>query len=71
MTNGEGSGFGFIKELRKLKLKTIPKIIVTTNICTDSVYDYLHANKVDFIFIKTRQLFRRKCHKYTIIAKRI
>lgn len=52
LTNGEGSGFGFIKELRKLKLKTIPKIIVTTNICTDSVYDYLHANKVDFIFYK-------------------
>lgn len=56
-TNGEGSGFGFIKELRKLKLKTIPKIIVTTNICTDSVYDYLHANKVDFIFYKKQDSY--------------
>lgn len=57
LTNGEGSGFGFIKELRKLKLKTIPKIIVTTNICTDSVYDYLHANKVDFIFYKKQDSY--------------
>ena len=50
LTNGKGSGFGFLKELRKIKLKILPKIIVTTNICTDSVYDYLHDNKVDFIF---------------------
>lgn len=57
LTNGEGSGFGFIKELRKLKLKTITKIIVTTNICTDSVYDYLHANKVDFIFYKKQDSY--------------
>ncbi len=55
LTNGKGSGFGFLKELRNLKLKTIPKIIVTTNICTDSVYDYLHANKVDFIFYKKQE----------------
>ena len=39
LTNGKGSGFGFLKELRKIKLKILPKIIVTTNICTDSVYD--------------------------------
>ena len=55
LTNGKGSGFGFLKELRKIKLKILPKIIVTTNICTDSVYDYLHDNKVDFIFYKKQE----------------
>ena len=49
---GNGSGFEFLKELRKLNLQMNPKIVVTTNVYSDSVYDYLHANKVDFIFYK-------------------
>lgn len=60
LTNGKGSGFGFLKELQKLKLKVMPKIIVNTNICTDSVYDYLHVNKVDFIFIKNKTAIQKK-----------
>lgn len=49
---GNGSGFEFLKELKKLKLPVNPKIVVTTNVYSDSVYDYLHSNKVDFIFYK-------------------
>ena len=49
---GNGSGFEFLKELKTLKLPVNPKIVVTTNVYSDSVYDYLHSNKVDFIFYK-------------------
>ena len=52
LNNGTGSGFEFIQELRKMKLSVIPKVVVTTNVCSDSVYEYLHKNKVDFIFYK-------------------
>lgn len=52
LNKGEGSGFEFIRELRKMKLMTNPKVVVTTNVCSDSVYDYLHENHVDFIFYK-------------------
>lgn len=49
---GNGSGFEFLKEIKKLNLQVTPKIVVTTNVYSDSVYDYLHSNKVDFIFYK-------------------
>ena len=55
LTNGQGSGFEFIENISKLKLKEQPKIIVTTNVYSDSVYDYLHENKVDFIFYKKKE----------------
>ena len=48
--NGSGTGFDFIEALNKLNLKDRPKIVVTTNICSDTVYDFLHQNKVEFIF---------------------
>lgn len=54
LTNGEGSGFEFIEDLKKLKLNKKPKIVVTTNIYSDSVYNFLHKNKVDFIFYKNQ-----------------
>ena len=54
---GEGSGFEFLKELRRLKLTINPKVIVTTNVYSDSVYDYLHENKVDFIFYKKQEKY--------------
>ena len=50
--NGSGTGFDFIEALNKLNLKDRPKIVVTTNICSDTVYDFLHQNKVEFIFYK-------------------
>ncbi len=55
LTKGEGSGFQFIEEIRKMKLSKMPKIIVSTNVYSDSVYDYLHENKVDFIFYKKQE----------------
>lgn len=55
LNNGQGSGFEFLKELRNLKLTIDPKVVVTTNVCSDSVYNYLHQNKVDFIFYKKQE----------------
>lgn len=37
-----------------MKLNKRPKIVVTTNIYSDSVYNFLHKNKVDFIFYKNQ-----------------
>lgn len=50
--SGNGNGFVFLEELKNLKLKVIPKIVVTTNVSSDSVYEYLHSNGVDLIFYK-------------------
>ena len=52
---GKGSGFDFLKGLQNLKLEKEPKIVVTTNVFSDSVYDYLHESKVDFIFYKKQK----------------
>lgn len=57
LNNGEGSGFDFLKEVNKLTLSVMPKIVVTTNVCSQSVYDYLHKNNVDFIFYKKQQSY--------------
>lgn len=57
LNGGEGSGFEFLQELRKLKLSIYPKVVVTTNVYSDSVYDYLHKNKVDFIFYKKQESY--------------
>lgn len=54
---GEGSGFEFLQQIRKMQLDKIPKIVVTTNVYSDSVYDYLHENKVDFIFYKKQETY--------------
>ena len=54
---GQGSGFEFLQKLKELKLSTRPKIVVTTNVYSDSVYDYLHENKVDFIFYKKQESY--------------
>lgn len=50
--SGNGNGFSFLEELKKLKLNNFPKIVVTTNVLSDSVYEYLHSNGVDLIFYK-------------------
>lgn len=57
LNSGEGSGFEFLQQIRKMKLDKIPKIVVTTNVYSDSVYDYLHENKVDFIFYKKQETY--------------
>lgn len=50
--SGNGNGFTFLEELKKLNLRFKPKIVVTTNVSSDSVYDFLHENGVDLIFYK-------------------
>ncbi len=52
LNNGTGTGFNFLNKLKELNLPNKPKIVVTTNVCSDSVYDFLHKNGVDFIFYK-------------------
>ena len=58
--NGSGTGFDFIEALNKLNLKDRPKIVVTTNICSDTVYDFLHQNKVEFIFYKKQNNYSQE-----------
>ena len=60
LTKGHGTGFDFLKELKLLKLNNVPKIIVTTNVCSDSVYEYLHENGVDFIFYKKQENYSQE-----------
>ncbi len=60
LTNGEGSGFDFIEKLKEQKLDKYPKIVVTTNIYSDSVYNFLHKNKIDFIFYKNQVTYSRE-----------
>lgn len=60
LNSGEGSGFEFLNELKNINLNVNPKIIVTTNVYSDSVYDYLHENKVDFIFYKKQENYSQE-----------
>lgn len=52
LNKGEGSGFEFIENLAKQNINKRPNVVVTTNVCSDSVYDFCHKNKIDFIFYK-------------------
>lgn len=57
---GEGSGLEFIQTIKKIKLDRFPKIFVTTNIYSDTVYNYLHKENVDFIFYKNQENYSRE-----------
>lgn len=52
LNKGEGSGFEFIENMAKQSMTKRPNIVVTTNVCSDSVYDFCHKNQIDFIFYK-------------------
>jgi len=52
LNQGEGSGFEFIENIAKQSMNKRPNIVVTTNVCSNSVYDFCHRNKIDFIFYK-------------------
>ena len=60
LNNGEGNGFEFLRELKSLNLARAPKIVVTTNVFSQSVYDFLHQNNVDFIFYKKQQNYSER-----------
>lgn len=49
---GTGSGFKFLKELKKLKLDPKPIIVVNTNIISEIVYNNIHKGLADMIFYK-------------------
>ena len=55
LTDGEGSGFEFIESMKELPKGKAPKIIVTTNVHSTTVYDYLHSNGIDFVFYKKQK----------------
>ena len=60
LTDGEGSGLEFIQNIKKVQLEKYPKIVVTTNINSDTVYDFLHREKVEFIFYKNQENFSQE-----------
>ena len=68
--NGTGTGFNFLKELKQMKLTIMPKIVVTTNICSDSVYEFLHENGVEFIFYKKQNNYSQENVINTILLVR-
>lgn len=49
---GSGTGFDFLQKLKDIKLSIKPKIVITTNVYSESVYDYVHENGADLIFYK-------------------
>lgn len=60
LTDGEGSGFDFIEAMRNISQNKQPKIIVTTNVHSNSVYDYCHNNNIDFVFYKKQKGFSQE-----------
>lgn len=55
LTDGEGSGFEFIEAIKNEPKDKLPKIIVTTNVHSNTVYDYCHSNNIDFVFYKKQK----------------
>ena len=53
--SGNATSFNLIETLHKMKFKVKPKIIVTTVVTSNTVYDYLHEKGVDLIFYKKHQ----------------
>lgn len=49
---GNDTSFNLLEELYKMNLNPKPKIIVTTVVSSEAVYDYLHEKGVDLIFYK-------------------
>ena len=60
LTDGEGSGFDFIEAMKDYPMDSRPKIIVTTNVHSNTVYDYCHINKIDFVFYKKQNNYSRE-----------
>lgn len=76
LNSGTGNGFEFLEKLKITKLSKIPKIVVTTNVYSDSVYDYLHQNKVDFIYTNTastdiKEIEEEKAKQEKLIAEKV
>lgn len=50
--SGNSTSFNLIETLQKMNFKRKPKLVVTTVISSNTVYDYLHEKGVDLIFYK-------------------
>lgn len=59
LNDGEGSGFDFIEKIKELNNK-MPKIVVTTNVHSNTVYDFCHKNHIDFIFYKKQKNYSQE-----------
>lgn len=60
LNDGEGSGFDFIEKIKKQVNGKAPKIVVTTNVHSDTVYDFCHKNNIDFIFYKKQKNYSQE-----------
>lgn len=60
LNNGTGTGFNFLERISLLELEDKPKIVVTTNVCSTAVYEYLHEKGIDFIFYKKQKNYSRE-----------
>ena len=62
LTKGSGNptSFNFIKEVNSLMFDIKPKIIVTTVVSSESVYNFIHENGVDLIFYKKQSNYSPK-----------
>lgn len=60
LTDGEGSGFDFIESMKEYPIDKRPKILVTTNVHSNTVYDYCHNNNIDFVFYKKQKNYSRE-----------
>ena len=50
--SGNATSFNLIETLHKMKFKVRPKIIVTTVVTSNTIYDYLHEKGIDLIYYK-------------------
>ena len=53
--SGNSTSFSLIETLHKMDFKVKPKIIVTTVVTSNTIYDYLHEKGVDLIFYKKQK----------------
>ena len=60
LNDGEGSGFDFIEKIKEEKKEKLPKIVITTNVHSDAVYDFCHKNNIDFIFYKKQKNYSQE-----------
>lgn len=70
LNDGEGSGFEFIEKIKEQGLAKIPSIVVTTNVHSDSVYDFCHKNNIDFVFYKGQNGYSRENVVNTLLLLR-
>lgn len=70
LTDGEGSGFEFIERMKELPRNKLPKIVVTTNVHSNTVYDYCHSNNIDFVFYKKQKNYSQENVVNTLLLLR-